>query len=1593
MYFNSQSPSECFSIFLIILLGLQPEGVTLLSSQVKVFSDNSTLKFNKLAVADESVRSIFVGAVNRLYQLSFDLELLANITTGPFSTNSSFTKPGYNENVNPKSMDNHNKILLVYGGFSNKRLITCGTLQFCSIYYLDKPISESNAIKVFEPVVTNAHTASTVATIKTFWDTRDYNAEIYTLWTAQSRSNLTQPFEVPALAVRNLPSFKLSNNSSKILFNSEYRDKYIINYIYEFHIDMRMFYDKTFILTTQQSSATETSPYISKIIRICNEGDGKDLVSGYAEIPIECIVEGERPYNLVQAAYFLCTNAGENLLFAIFSQSENMNSQKPNNRSALCMYSLEDIDRKFDENIKNCFDGNGNPGLEFISPGRQCIKDSNDKDSCPSGINMPIGGSIPIKMPSLLTFDAHLTAIAARRLVQALHIDVFVGTSTGHLKKIIVADSTSSCEYDDVTIDEQSSVNADLLFSSYTLEDLIVMTEHKLTKVHLEEVQFNCSMFRTYDDCVQSNTICNYWCSHTDECTFTKCGCDIRIHYWKLKYDTIKSNNYAIIQPGDLEYLRHDISTTVKLSTSAFFDQILLKFKEFIYCMIAGENFNITFIASVGERMAEYVIGCSFPNSSLAVPSDSRFSLTLSIISTNKNIPFVWSTNISFHDCSAHTSCFECTDSMSPCYWRTDKRKCMFKHTVKKHQKTVNHSNTLTKSCIDAAIPTISSFKPTKISFKGGTVITIRGENLGYSFKDIMNPINISGVPCIPIDEQFEPMNKVVCFIKKSIPLIIKEEHYGTRKIETNYSVGEGPVEMMVNYVLASSRKNFTFAVPKIHSMFPLSGSVSGGTKLTIVGEDLDAGRLISVHIGKIQCFIFSLETAKIECITSPCYMCNKLLQYDVSITVDRVFRESKPSFQYINDYDHDVDGLNLKPKSIPAGGIAIKTGFKDFSDTRKKYFIQCEKTSFNGSCEILPVSADIVCKSPYIPGIKSDLINPNYPLSLNCSVIWTDSSDLSKSIVSGNVLVSLNPNPEFHNFSTRFEEFTGTEFIIIKGNNVNKSCQVMDVHVKVGNYSCSIISLSLNEIICILSRPNLTSLIFEDNLNQVREESENIQFVNWSDNLDHARDEFEKIAFITVSIGEHFENIVFKANTSTNNKGDTSANNSSVKLIIYIVVTVSIFLIFTFIIVGKVYLKNSQTMKQMQRRMNKMGMDAISMRQGIKQVIIENQIQLDGHLADMLNLPNVMIEANASYEGPTTELATSVEYVLPLDEKWEFLRGNLTLGKDLGEGEFGKVVQGEAVGILEENVTTTVAVKMLKDSHSDSDMVDLVKEMEILKLIGAHENVLRLLGCSTQNGPLLIITEFAQYGNLLDFLRKRHHFVYQNASEVLAEQILLTFALQVARGMEYLASKKCIHRDLAARNILVSHDFVLKIADFGLARNIQSKEYYKKKTKGRLPVKWMAPEALSHLLFTTQSDVWSYGILLWEILSLGGVPYPTFRSMDKLIKDLKSGYRLEQPPNCSLKTYNLMCECWHYLPEKRPHFSSIAEELCEMLPNEVLDQHASENFWLNSTESNSGNTKNESNSSDTESEYNSSNTESDSNSSDNENEVDNLLP
>ncbi|KAH9520397.1 Fibroblast growth factor receptor 1 [Bulinus truncatus] len=309
-------------------------------------------------------------------------------------------------------------------------------------------------------------------------------------------------------------------------------------------------------------------------------------------------------------------------------------------------------------------------------------------------------------------------------------------------------------------------------------------------------------------------------------------------------------------------------------------------------------------------------------------------------------------------------------------------------------------------------------------------------------------------------------------------------------------------------------------------------------------------------------------------------------------------------------------------------------------------------------------------------------------------------------------------------------------------------------------------------------------------------------------------------------------------------------------------------------------------------------------------------------------------------------------EYHIPYDSKWEFPRERLKIGQRLGEGAFGLVVKGEAYGLENKNTPTTVAVKMLKKDATDREMTDLVREMETMKSIGKNKNIINLLGCCTQRGPLYVIVEFAPFGNLRDFLKSHRptnpYFPtitreYEtptvtsetNESKPLTQKDLISFAFQVARGMQYLSSKQCIHRDLAARNVLVAEDYVLKLADFGLTRNLSAADYYKKTTDGRLPVKWMAPEALFDRKYTSKSDVWSYGVLLWEIFTLGGNPYPSV-PVEALFALLKDGHRMKQPPYASSKMYSIMKDCWQEDPDRRPCFKTLVQKLDLMLSSSL---------------------------------------------------------
>ncbi|XP_047993151.1 fibroblast growth factor receptor homolog 1-like isoform X2 [Leguminivora glycinivorella] len=385
-----------------------------------------------------------------------------------------------------------------------------------------------------------------------------------------------------------------------------------------------------------------------------------------------------------------------------------------------------------------------------------------------------------------------------------------------------------------------------------------------------------------------------------------------------------------------------------------------------------------------------------------------------------------------------------------------------------------------------------------------------------------------------------------------------------------------------------------------------------------------------------------------------------------------------------------------------------------------------------------------------------------------------------------------------------------------------------------------------------------------------------------------------------------------------------------------WFIAILSILLIISFVVVLVVLLKFKR--ERLLKRHAVETAREVMFEQWMKVVSIERE-RSNGYTPEgTLQMPKVRIEkqriSDIVGKFPDYDINNASEYMFPPDNKWEIDRFCLTLGKVLGEGEFGSVVQAKYRGTSESNIPNTVAVKMLKEGHSDADMISFVSEIEIMKMIGKHENIINLLGCCTKGGPLYAVVEFAANGCLRDYLKKYKPKADNGPSEKqtpLKHQELVQFTLQVARGMEYLASRGCIHRDLAARNVLVTGARVLKVADFGLARDVRDSDYYRKRTAGKLPVRWMAPESLCHNYYNTKSDVWSFGVLTWEIMSYGETPYAKI-PVHFLYNYLRQGKRMQKPENCSENMYQVIQHSCSFNPDDRPSFSELKDKLEEMV-------------------------------------------------------------
>ncbi|XP_037086634.1 LOW QUALITY PROTEIN: plexin-A1-like [Pollicipes pollicipes] len=495
---------------------------------VKEFSDSFvTDKLNHMVV-DEHTGRVYVGAINRLYQLSRDLDLVISVETGPEDDDPECSPanecPAY---VVKRPTDNVNKALVI--DKTHGTLIVCGSLfqGRCQVRNLHNvSVVERQAE---EAVVANNETASTVAFIAPGPPNPPETHVLYVGVTFTGGARAPYRNEVPAVSSRSLDRDRMFTISelavttgTRMSINSLARERYYISYVYGFGSN-----GFSYFLTTQARRSTETSPYISKLVRVCQ--DDPHYYS-YTEIPIDCIDDKGIKYNLAQAAHVatagsdvatkLGITAQDDVLYAVFSvseRSEGENSDKPTNKSALCVYSLKDIRHKFTRNImEECYRGNVDRGLEFISPGKKCVStkfellETVGEDFCGMDVNTPIGGSMAVTAVAVLTVDTLLTSVAATSTGD--FTVVFAGTATGHIKKVVVEPLSErkikANEYGDLAVQHGSRVQADLRFDKRK-QHLYVMTEKKVSKVKVQE----CHLYASCGECLGARDPYCGWCS------------------------------------------------------------------------------------------------------------------------------------------------------------------------------------------------------------------------------------------------------------------------------------------------------------------------------------------------------------------------------------------------------------------------------------------------------------------------------------------------------------------------------------------------------------------------------------------------------------------------------------------------------------------------------------------------------------------------------------------------------------------------------------------------------------------------------------------------------------------------------------------------------------------------------------------------------------------------------------------------------------------------------------------------------------------------------------------------------------------------
>jgi len=802
-------------------------------------------------------------------------------------------------------------------------------------------------------------------------------------------------------------------------------------------------------------------------------------------------------------------------------------------------------------------------------------------------------------------------------------------------------------------------------------------------------------------------------------------------------------------------------------------------------------------------------------------------------------------TKFPLHSCSIYSSCSKCITTKDPlgCGWCPEDGRCGHPTECANGRRPVR----------DECSPVIFDFEPKKGPLKGGTIITIKGDNFGQAQDSVSNKsikIKVIDVDC---GVQEWKMEKILCKTGN------KNEG---RKGQIHVTVKHGGDGQNVKIAgTAISEHEFEYVDPSIESIFPNYGPQSGGVVVTLHGKNLDNGKKRYINFGQTPCTeLFNNDTSlkcKLENTDTDSPWDNVVT---LSMTVDNLKLVTKLNFTF--KPIPSVFPLQ-KNGAIASGGNLVSVGGQHLSSIREPVMQvtfeqegQESKVS-NVTCLVQDDNV-MVCEAPPCPYEipRERRIDAKVKFLLG-------SDNESNPLRQPNNKLVYHRNVTLLPWGDNQGVDLKTPIVEIHG---------MDIYI---DYNINITAGTYHFPCLIRPDSEYTKLKCE------------LQLGKTQPNLGD---------FLTVyyQVGKEHQKILGTIEFVDKPSEDGVS-------IVFIVLISFLVLVLVLLCVGFSYFRyyNNKNEKSNRFQVVQFTPDRPHLAQLNHYDLNQEQEHLIGGATSR---PQYVIDDE------TIALLTSDGKLIA--------REHVALGEMIGKGHFGIVFKATLYSSATDSYQEVAAKTLQQQGMMSSDDIRLFIDEALVMKDFNHPHVLHLIGVTFgSDGSPIVVLPYMANGDLNTYLRDD-----RNTPKV---RNLIDFAIQIAKGMEYLASQKFVHRDLAARNCILDDQYRVKVADFGLYRGIYEKDYYRPQDKKLLPVKWMAPESLESNTFTVKSDVWSFGVVIWELMTRGYPPYNDVGNWD-MVNYLRSGRRLLQPDSCPSGLYKIMLRCWEWDPDDRPPFSEL---------------------------------------------------------------------